>query len=155
MSLVTKALGAITGPLFGVIDKAVTDKDEANRLKQQIQSQLIDSENSLVKAQMQIILAEAQGESWLQRNWRPLLMVTIVAVIGNNYLIAPYLGAMFGVGLQLDLPERLWDLMTLGVGGYVAGRTVDKGLKTWQQGKAEQSAMQSGLYRDADVRRNP
>jgi len=155
MNLVAKALGAITGPLFGVIDKAVTDKDEANRLKQEIQSQLIESQDSLLKAQMQIILAEAQGESWAQRNWRPVLMLVIVAIIGNNYLIAPYLGAMFGVGLTLPLPERLWDLMTLGVGGYVAGRTVDKGLKTWQQGKVEQTAMQSGLYRDADVRRNP
>lgn len=155
MNLVSKALGAITGPLFGVIDKAVTDKDEANRLKSEIQAQLIDSNNSALKAQMQIILAEAQGDSWAQRNWRPVLMLVIVAIIGNNYLIAPYLGAMFGVGLTLPLPERLWDLMTLGVGGYVAGRTVDKGLKTWQQGKVEQTAMQSGLYRDADTRRNP
>jgi hypothetical protein len=155
MNLVAKALSAITGPLFGVIDKAVTDKDEANRLKQEIQSQLIDSENSVVKAQMQIILAEAAGESWLQRNWRPLLMIVIVAIIGNNYLIAPYLGAMFGVGLQLDLPDRLWDLMTLGVGGYVAGRTVDKGIKTWQQGKVEQTVARSNLYQQADVRRNP
>ncbi|WP_445012183.1 3TM-type holin [Vreelandella stevensii] len=155
MNLVTKALSAITGPLFGVIDKAVTDKDEANRLKAEIQSQLIDSDNSVVKAQMQIILAEAQGESWAQRNWRPVLMLVIVAIIGNNYLIAPYLGAMFGIGLHLDLPERLWDLMTLGVGGYVAGRTVDKGIKTWQQGKVEQSMVQSGLYREVDVKRNP
>jgi hypothetical protein len=155
MNLIGKALSAITAPLFGVIDKAVTDKDEANRLKSEIQAQLIDSNNSALKTQMQIILAEAQGESWLQRNWRPLLMIVIVAIIGNNYLVAPYLGAMFGVGMQLDLPDRLWDLMTLGVGGYVAGRTVDKGLKTWQRGKAEQTAMQSGLYRDADVRRNP
>lgn len=155
MNLITKALSAITGPLFGVIDKAVTDKDEANRLKNEIQSQLIDSESSIVKAQMQIILAEAAGESWAQRNWRPVLMLVIVAIIGNNYLIAPYLGAMFGVGMQLDLPERLWDLMTLGVGGYVAGRTVDKGIKTWQQGKVEQTVAQSNLYQQADVKRNP
>jgi hypothetical protein len=147
MNLVTKALSAITGPLFGVIDKAVTDKDEANRLKSEIRSQLIESQDSLLKAQMQIILAEAQGESWLQRNWRPLLMIVIVAVIANNYLLAPYLGAIFGVGLQLDLPERLWDLMTIGVGGYVTGRTVEKGISSWQQGKA-----QSGLYREADTK---
>lgn len=147
MNLITKALGAITGPLFSVIDKAVTDKDEANRLKSEIQSQLIESQDSLLKAQMQIILAEAQGESWLQRNWRPLLMIVIVAVIANNYLLAPYLGAIFGVGLQLDLPERLWDLMTIGVGGYVTGRTVEKGISSWQQGKA-----QPGLYREVDTK---
>ncbi|MDP4557986.1 3TM-type holin [Halomonas meridiana] len=147
MNLINKALGAITGPLFGVIDKAVTDKDEANRLKSEIQSQLIESQDSLLKAQMQIILAEAQGESWLQRNWRPLFMIVIVAVIANNYLLAPYLGAIFGVGLQLDLPERLWDLMTIGVGGYVTGRTVEKGISSWQQGKA-----QPGLYSEADTK---
>ena len=145
MNLITKALSAITGPLFSVIDKAVTDKDEANRLKSEIQSQLIESQDSLLKAQMQIILAEAQGESWLQRNWRPLLMIVIVAVIANNYLLAPYLGAIFGMGLQLDLPERLWDLMTIGVGGYVTGRTVEKGISSWQQGK-----VQPGLYREVD-----
>lgn len=145
MNLITKALGAITGPLFSVIDKAVTDKDEANRLKSEIQSQLIESQDSLLKAQMQIILAEAQGESWAQRNWRPVLMLVIVAVIANNYLLAPYLGAIFGVGLQLDLPERLWDLMTIGVGGYVTGRTVEKGISSWRQNHSKE-----GLYYEAN-----
>lgn len=130
MNLIGKALGAVAGPLFGVIDKAVTDKDEANRLKQEIQAQLIDSDNSALKAQMEIVLAEAKGDSWLQRNWRPLLMTTIVAIIANNYLLAPYLGAMFGVGLQLDLPEHMWNLMTLGVGGYIAGRSTEKVART-------------------------
>tara|TARA_B100000700_G_scaffold189815_1_gene209189 strand:- start:52442 stop:52879 length:438 start_codon:yes stop_codon:yes gene_type:complete len=124
--LIEKAVGALTGPLFDVIDQAVTDKDEANRLKQQIQSRLIDSRDSAIKARMQIILAEATGESWIQRSWRPLLMLVIVAIIANNYLLAPYLGAMFGAGLQLELPERMWDLMTLGVGGYIAGRSGEK-----------------------------
>jgi len=147
MNLISKAIDAFTGPVFGVLDQVVTDKDERNRLKQEIQARLIDSQDSLLKAKMQIILAEAQGESWLQRNWRPLLMIVIVAVIANNYLVAPYLGAIFGVGLQLDLPERLWDLMTIGVGGYVTGRTVEKGISSWQQGKA-----QPGLYREADTK---
>ncbi|MEG3078494.1 3TM-type holin [Halomonas sp. 5021] len=152
MKLVSKALGAITGPLFGVIDKAVTDRDEANRLKQQIQSQLIDSKDSVVKAQMEIILAEAQGESWAQRNWRPVLMLVIVAIIANNYLLAPYLGAMFGVGLMLDLPEPLWNLMTLGVGGYVGARTADKGINAWREVQAERNRAQTSLYREADTK---
>ena len=124
--LIEKAVGALVGPLFDVIDQAVTDKDEANRLKGEIQSRLIDSRDSAIKARMQIILAEATGESWIQRSWRPLLMLVIVAIVANNYLLAPYLGAMFGVGLQLELPERMWDLMTLGVGGYIAGRSGEK-----------------------------
>lgn len=144
MNLVAKALSAVTGPLFGVIDKAVTDKDEANQLKSDIQAQLIESNDSALKAKMQIILAEAQGESWLQRNWRPLLMLVIIAIVANNYLLAPYLGAMFGVGLTLPLPDALWDLMTLGVGGYVAGRSAEKTVHTWQKGAADKERAKSG-----------
>ncbi|SHF00493.1 Holin of 3TMs, for gene-transfer release [Modicisalibacter ilicicola DSM 19980] len=126
MTLIKSLIGAVTGPVFDVIDKAVTDKDEAARLKAALQQRLIEQQDARLQARMKIILAEATGESWLQRNWRPLLMTIIAAIVTNNYLIAPYLGAMFGIGLQLALPDRLWDLMTLGVGGYIAGRSGEK-----------------------------
>jgi hypothetical protein len=126
MSLIATALSALAGPLFDVVDKAVQDKDQAARLKAELQQQLIGEAGKRLQSRMQVILAEANGRSWLQRNWRPLLMVTITAIVANNYLLAPYLGAMFGTGLQLPLPERLWDLMTIGVGGYVTGRSGEK-----------------------------
>lgn len=126
MNLIGNILGTVAGPMFEVIDKAVTDKDQANRLKTEIQRRLIDQQDAGLQARMKVVLAEATGESWLQRNWRPLLMVVIVAIVANNYLLAPYLGAMFGVGLQLELPEQMWNLMTLGVGGYIAGRSGEK-----------------------------
>lgn len=126
MKLITSILGTVAGPIFDVIDKAVTDKDEANRLKAELQRRLIDQQDATLQAQMKVLLAEAAGESWLQRNWRPILMLVIVAIVANNYLLAPYLGAMFGVGLQLELPDAMWNLMTLGVGGYIAGRSGEK-----------------------------
>lgn len=126
MNLIGNILGTVAGPVMEVIDQAVTDKDQANRLKAELHSRLIDRQDTALQARMKVILAEATGESWLQRNWRPLLMTVIVAIVANNYLLAPYLGAMFGVGLQLELPEQLWDLMTLGVGGYIAGRSGEK-----------------------------
>ena len=83
--------------------------------------------------QTQIIVAEATGQSWLQRNWRPILMLSIVAIVVNNYLLVPYL-RLYNVSVTLlDLPERLWDLMTLGVGGYVAGRSAEKIVETWKK----------------------
>ncbi|WP_442489390.1 3TM-type holin [Halomonas litopenaei] len=126
MNLIGNILGTVAGPVMEVIDQAVTDKDQANRLKAELRHRLIDQQDAGLQARMKVILAEATGESWLQRNWRPLLMTVIVAIVANNYLLAPYLGAMFGVGLQLELPEQLWNLMTLGVGGYIAGRSGEK-----------------------------
>ena len=153
MSIVDKAIGAVVSPILGIVDKAVTDKDEAARLKADITKLLITERSSTLDARMQVLLAEANGESWLQRNWRPILMLVIVAIVANNYLLAPYLGAMFGVGLTLPLPQSLWDLMTLGVGGYIAGQTAERGIATWQQGQvAKEQAKAGRLAGEIDAR---
>lgn len=135
------ALPALLIPMIGqlvgkAIDRAVPDRDEAARLGAAVTQQVMQLAATELQGAVDIIKAEAQGESWLQRNWRPVLMLTIVAIVANNYLVAPYVNAMFGAGSApvLDLPERLWDLMTLGVGGYVAGRTIEKAVSTWKGG---------------------
>lgn len=112
--------------VLGTVDKVVGDRDLAEKIKAELQTQVLTNQMQIMESASSIIKAEAQGESWLQRNWRPILMLTIVTIVANNFLVAPYLGAMFGVGLTLPMPEQLWDLMTLGVGGYIAGRSVEK-----------------------------
>ena len=47
-------------------------------------------------------------------------------------MIAPYLQALFGAGLMLELPNELFNLMTVGVGGYVIGRSAEKGIRAWK-----------------------
>jgi len=43
-----------------------------------------------------------------------------------NYIVQPYL-IMFGINAPvLTLPEDLWGLMKIGVGGYVVGRSAEK-----------------------------
>ena len=69
----------------------------------------------------------------MQRNWRPILMLTIVAIIANNYLIYPYLSLFTPKALVLDLPSQLYTLMEIGVGGYIVGRSGEKIAKTWKQ----------------------
>ena len=126
--MIPALIPAIAGLVGKVIDKAVPDQAEAARLRGEMLTMLHTEGMAELEAQSKIILAEAQGASWLQRNWRPVLMLTVVAIIANNYLLAPYVNALFGPNSVpvLDLPERLWDLMTLGVGGYVVGRSAEK-----------------------------
>lgn len=122
-------LGAIAGPiikgLFGIIDQAVEDKDAAAQIKAKIaerQQQLIETE---LKGAIQIILAEAKG-NWLQRSWRPILMLTIVFIVANNFIIVPYAQAFGAPVPTLELPDGLWTLMITGVGGYIVGRSGEK-----------------------------
>ena len=32
-----------------------------------------------------------------------------------------------------DIPPDMWDLLKLGVGGYVVGRSAEKGIKAWKE----------------------
>lgn len=126
-------LGKVIEGGLDIIDDLVEDKDKANELKaqikRQIEKQAHEERNALIKAQGDIVKAEAKGESWLQRNWRPLLMLIIMGIVANNYIIVPYLSAIFPDYVQvLTLPDGLWALLNVGVGGYVLGRSTEKGI---------------------------
>lgn len=124
-------LGALIPPLlsgiFGVIDKSVEDKTQAAAIKARLQEMVLTGQMKEIEAAAAIIKAEAQGESWLQRNWRPLLMCLFAIIVANNYIVAP----MFSTPMA-DIPPDMWDLLKLGVGGYVVGRSVEKGVKVWK-----------------------
>ena len=99
----------------------------------ELSQQAAAADNQIRDMQKQVLIAEITGESPLQRNWRPILMLVIVAIVANNYIIVPYL-QLFGLPAQLlELPEKLWNLMTLGVTGYIAGRTGEKIIENWKK----------------------
>ena len=116
-------LGAILPSIFKTIDKAVPDKTKAAELKASIQTQLLENEGKQLEAAASIIVAEASGHSWLQRNWRPLLMIVCVFIVANNYILAPYVMLFVQQNIALPLDQNIWDLMKIGVGGYIVGRS--------------------------------
>ena len=92
-----------------------------------------DIQAELTRLQAEVVLAESRG-SWMQRSWRPILMLSIVAIIVNNYILFPYF-SLFGLpATMLQLPEKLWSLMMIGVGGYVIGRSGEQIAKTKWRG---------------------
>ena len=136
LPVIATIAGAFINKAAEIIQEKVEDKDKANELIAELQKQILLMQDRELEQRAKIILAEAQGESWLQRNWRPILMLTIVAIVANNYIVAPYINAIFGKGTApfLELPQRLWDLMTLGVGGYIVGRSGEKIARVIKQG---------------------
>ena len=110
-------------PVTDLIDAVQTSDEERLQLKAQIMriqteamSKLQDYEMALLKAKSNIIVAEAKGDSWLQRSWRPLGMVTLLALV-----------VLDSLGI---LPNRLsteaWTMIQIGFGGYVVGRSAEK-----------------------------
>lgn len=118
-------IGTIVKKILDVIDKAVPDKDLREKLKAEIQLTIFTKEYDVIikqlEAQKEIIVAEATGHSWLQRNWRPIAMLVFVYIVAHNYIFAPLFGLSY-----LQIPPDMWDLLKIGIGGYVVGRSAEK-----------------------------
>lgn len=126
--MLSALIGPVVGGLFNVIDKAVEDKDQAAAIKARLQEMVLTGQLREIEEAAATIRAEATGDSWLQRNWRPLLMVLFGIIVANNHLVVP----LFGTPMA-DIPPDMWDLLKLGIGGYVVGRSVEKGIKVWKE----------------------
>ena len=95
-----------------VVERLSLSSAEKKRLKQELETALLENESQTVEMQARVVGEEARG-NWLQRSWRPVLMLAFAVVI---------LAGMF-----TDLPvladtSRFWDLLEIGLGGYIVGR---------------------------------
>tara|TARA_R100000742_G_C4277110_1_gene98698 strand:+ start:1921 stop:2322 length:402 start_codon:yes stop_codon:yes gene_type:complete len=127
------AIGPIAKIALGVVDKSVQDKDLAEKLKSQITSQMLDNKSKELQSAASIIQAEASSKHWLTATWRPALMWICIIVIFNNYIILPFANLVFGASIELSIPDPMWNLLTIGVGGYIAGRSGEKIAQNWKK----------------------
>ena len=113
------AFAPMVKTLFNTIDKTIENKAEAEKIKQSIQQQLLSGQLKELEAQAQIITAEAKG-GWLQRNWRPLLMLVFAGLV-----VAHWFG-FTAPNIPESVQNSLLNIVLVGVGGYVVGRSGEK-----------------------------
>ena len=118
-------------PVLDIIDKLVADADLKEKLKAELKGKLLEREQALIAARRSLVLAELNSESSITRSWRPILMFVLMGFLLFFGLIVPLIEVGLGhpvpVEPRLDrIPEPAWNLLALGLGGYVGGRTVEK-----------------------------
>jgi hypothetical protein len=116
------AIAPLAKILFSTIEKAVPDKDLQERLKAQLNEQLLKSSTEELKAAASIVEAEAKA-GWFTASWRPLLMYVLIFVLVFNYIFAPIIKMFTDLVIGFDLPGDVWTLLQIGLGGYVVGRS--------------------------------
>jgi hypothetical protein len=119
-----------------LVGQFVEDKDKANELETAIKNKLINLEQEVVRAQRDTIVAEANSQSFIARNWRPIMMLTFVFIIANNYILFPYVQLFGGTALELEIPDAMWGLLKIGVGGYVVGRSGEKMVESYAKNRS-------------------
>jgi len=77
------------------------------------------AETELSKGAADIVKTEAAG-GFLASSWRPITMLVFVGLI-----VARWFG-LSAPNLQEAEYLKLWDIVQLGLGGYVIGRSVEK-----------------------------
>ena len=121
----------MVGEILGILGKvagSVADRIFPNpehelkriELQQALQAAVLERSSEIERAAAEVVRTEAQGQSWLQRTWRPITMLTFVALIVARWLgwSAPNLGEAEVL--------KLWDIVEIGLGGYVIGRSTEK-----------------------------
>ena len=86
-----------------------------------------------LEASMNVVVAEAQSEHRLTATWRPITMLTFVTIIAFNYILFPILGLFIDNLPTLEIPPDMWDLLKIGLGGYVVSRGVEKTMKEYKK----------------------
>ncbi len=128
--IVSGPAAAFIGTVGDTIKKFVTtdaDRLQAEKDLAQIQANfeiaIAQADEEFAKAQQAVIVAEAQGQSWLQRNWRPMMMLFFAVLIGWVVWTGGYVN---GRELNHDFLMEILGIIKVGLGGYVIGRTAEK-----------------------------
>ncbi len=116
-------LNEVIKPVTGLIDSLHTSDEEKSVLHNELSKiensfaeRVLDYEQQLSRMKADVIMSEAKGESWLQRSWRPITMLTFLGLVVLNTL-----------GLTaVPIADQMWTLLQIGLGGYVVGRSAEK-----------------------------
>lgn len=121
--MIWKFLSDVIKPVTALVDDLHTSDEEKMTLRLKmmelenaITNRVLEYEKELLTSQSQIITAEAKGDSWLQRSWRPITMLTFLCLV---------VGDAIGI-LANPLSAEAWVLLKIGLGGYVVGRSGEK-----------------------------
>ena len=108
-------------PILGkVIDKVFPDAENAEQVKVVLAEMMLKGELDTLAEQAGVIKSEAKGDGWLQRSWRPLVMLVFTGLI-----VARWMG-WAAPNLTEEVELKLLSIVQLGIGGYIASRGVEK-----------------------------
>ena len=127
-------IGQIFEPAAKLIDELHTSGEEKLTLKAKLLeiqtgviTQSIELEKTAIEAKASIIITEAKSDSWLTKSWRPIVMLSLAAsVLAYWFGLTPTDSSTGLSTIPLEIVNRMFSLVQLGVGGYIASRGAEK-----------------------------
>lgn len=127
---IVELIGGIFKPAAQLIDELHTSDEERLEHKERLlevqaiaMQTVFEYEEKALEARANIVNSEAKSEHWIVASWRPLVMLSLTALVIVD---------SFG-WLANPLSGEAWLLLQIGLGGYVVGRSGEKIAKTIKQ----------------------
>lgn len=118
ISLFSGLLGIVKG-FFGFKQAQADVVKTGLEVLQQAES----TDGQKTQAIASIVAAEANSNYWLAACWRPLLMIEFAFIIGMFWF--GYVPPHFNDPMS-PMMSRIFDILELGIGGYIPCRTLEK-----------------------------
>lgn len=110
-----KLLSGLVGDIGGIINSLSISSTEKKELETKVTQVVYSYAGELAQQQAEIVMKETQG-NWLQRSWRPLVMLAFAGVVLLGTVVdIPY----------LESDSKFWNLIEIGLGGFVVGRSIE------------------------------
>ena len=120
--------GGALGKVLEIGKSMITDKEQQRDYERQMQALFAQTEARITEAAGRVVVAEISGQSWMQRNWRPILMFFLMGLLAWNIVIAPLIGIEDALAvIWAAVPSELLVMLMVGMGGYIGGRSYEKG----------------------------
>lgn len=103
-----------------LIDNVSTSDEEKLKFKSAITELITNTYRDISDAIQQVVLADANG-NWLQRSWRPILLLAFGFVLLVNYTVFPMIGKP-----PVDFPVEFWTFLEIVMPTAVVARSFDK-----------------------------
>lgn len=123
-------IGAVFDDLHMSGEEKAKAKMELAKLQNDFNLKLMEADYKFAQEQSKVLTAEIASNSWMARNWRPIIMLLFGYIVAHNFVIAPLFGLEY-----LPIPGDLWDLLKIGIGGYIVGRSAEKIIPTTKLSK--------------------
>ena len=121
---IVEVAGEFVDKVGSAFDKNFTTKEEKLQAKAEVLREGNDLVLKTMEMQKEVLLSEITG-NWLQRSWRPVLMLCFGFIVIYAYFIQPaFLPNAVNIYAMLD--PKFWNLLEIGMGGYVIGRSAEK-----------------------------
>jgi len=131
LALAQSVVGLLEAPLTRILEAYVSDLELRRKLQAEIQTQIVTLISRSEELASQVVLAEIKSEHWLTRSWRPLLMLLMMGFLVIAGVLLPFADLLAGRHVAYEprwnaLPDGFWDFLSIGMGGYIGGRSVEK-----------------------------